>query len=203
MNRNGNQRLPGLLTTGTKMLLAVVFVILSLVFGFRDWKKVTEPHAGLESGREGQVSSQQRSPASLHPRPKDSPAKISARTQIENLFREIKSNPENKEKNLRQLRRILQQNFAGQEDCWSCEGVVYFDKVDEIAGVGQARKPLGLREWLVDADEAFAEKRWDDARKFYTEALQILDERSLDSENAIKNQDVERIQNRCQQLGCR
>lgn len=134
-----------------------------------------------------------------------SPLSEAVKKEIEDLFTALNQNPEAevKDRTLRRLRRVLQASFSGQEDCWSCEGVVYFDRFDQIAGAGESRKPIGFREWLQDGDEAYEEQRRDDARKFYTEALQILDERSLEEGTPVDPELIERIRSRCLELGCR
>lgn len=143
---------------------------------------------------------------STEPRPRPNsapPISSSVQKEIEGLFLEVRENTNGREKALRKLRRVLQRAFEGQEDCWSCEGTVYFDKYDEIAGAGQARKPLSLREWIEGGDEAFEEHNLNEARKFYSQALSILDERSFQDESPMDPQIVEKLRNRCSQIECR
>jgi hypothetical protein len=124
-------------------------------------------------------------------------------THIEALFSEVQNHPENKDVLLRQLKHVLQQNFKGQEDCWSCPGTEYFDRFDEISGSHDSRKPLGLQEWMGLGDEAFANQQMDEARGFYTEALQIADERVFQADEAVDEAALQRIRDRCVQLNCR
>ncbi|MEZ0393224.1 MAG: hypothetical protein ACAH59_13475 [Pseudobdellovibrionaceae bacterium] len=127
----------------------------------------------------------------------------SSRVAIESLFNDIKTHPENQEKSLKELRRLLQEVFAGQEDCWSCEGTAFFDRFDQIAGQGQARKPIGLREWIEQGDEAFDKEDPELARKYYSKALQVMDERVFQPDESIDEKSLERLQKRCVELDCR
>jgi len=123
--------------------------------------------------------------------------------RIEGLFAEIEKNPESKEALLRELKRVLQQNFKGQEDCWSCAGAEYFDRFDAIAGGQESRKPIGLKEWIVLGDEAFANQRLDEARENYREALQIVDERVFQPDEEVDTESLDRLTSRCLELNCR
>ncbi|MGZ5280256.1 MAG: hypothetical protein ACXWC9_09950 [Pseudobdellovibrionaceae bacterium] len=123
--------------------------------------------------------------------------------RIEGLFAQIESHPESKESLLRELKRVLQQNFKGQEDCWSCAGSEYFDRFDAIAGGQESRKPMGLKEWIALGDEAFANQRLDEARESYIEALQMVDERAFQPDEAIDTESLDRLTSRCLELNCR
>lgn len=123
--------------------------------------------------------------------------------QVEALFAEIKKNPDEKEALLRELKHVLQQNFKGQEDCWSCPGSEYFDRFDAIAGHQESRKPSSLKEWIAMGDEAFDNQRLDEAREKYSEALQIIDERVFQPDEKIDTDSLNRLTERCQQLNCR
>lgn len=122
---------------------------------------------------------------------------------IEDLFEEIEKNPDLKDTLLDELKRILQETFAGQEDCWSCEGTAYFDRFDQLAGKGEGRKPMGLREWVDQGDEAYQNQQLDLARKFYSKALQVMDERIFQPDDLINRDLLERLQRRCTELDCR
>jgi hypothetical protein len=137
----------------------------------------------------------------LAPSPEVLPQSLKIR--IESLFSEIKNHPESKESLLRELKRVLQQNFKGQEDCWSCAGSEYFDRLDAISGTHDSRKPLGLKEWMALGDEAFAQQRLDEARAHYVEALQILDERAFTENESGDIESLQRLTERCKQLNCR
>ncbi len=137
----------------------------------------------------------------LAPSPEVLPKPLQIR--IESLFSEIKNHPEAKETLVRELKRVLQQNFKGQEDCWSCAGSEYFDRLDAIAGTHDSRKPLGLKEWMALGDEAFAHQRMDEARENYLEAMQILDERAFAENESSDVEALQRLTERCQQLNCR
>jgi hypothetical protein len=123
--------------------------------------------------------------------------------RIEGLFSEIKAHPEAKESLLRELKRVLQHSFRGQEDCWSCPGSAYFDRFDKITGRTDARKPMGLQDWIALGDEAFEKQRLDEAREDYTEALQMIDERAFQPDEFVDTQALRRMNERCEQLNCR
>lgn len=123
--------------------------------------------------------------------------------RLDGLFAEIQKNPENKAALLRELKRVLQQNFKGQEDCWSCPGSDYFNRYDEVSGTSDSRKPMGLEDWIVLGDEAFEKNRLDEARENYTEALQIIDERVFQPDEAIDTSIIRRLSERCVELNCR
>ncbi len=122
---------------------------------------------------------------------------------IESLFKIIESNPPNRDSLLRELKRVLQQSFKGQEDCWSCVGTEYFDRYDALVGSAESRKPLGLKEWIALGDEAFQQQQLDDARASYSEALQIMDERVFEPDESVDTKALDRITERCKQLNCR
>lgn len=105
-------------------------------------------------------------------------------------------------------RKVLQDYYKGQEDCWSCEGAQDFERVDSLLGDASKeqsiRRPMGLDELLERADEAYQSNQYEEARRFYSEVLQILDERDLTDENMpLDEEALSRVQNRCLELECR
>lgn len=190
-----------LFSNRTKLSLAIGFAVLCVVLGT---SYESHPDSSQTPMLPIQEASNSEDAGSAKIISKNTESTISAATksEIETLFQNLQGQPETKEKMMRQLRRRLQEIFAGQEDCWSCEGAVYFDRFDKIAGAGAARKPIGFREWLQEGDDAFENNRMEEARKFYSSALQVMDERSQ-QEDAVDSESVERLQSRCVQLGCR
>lgn len=182
-----------------KLGMAAICFLLASPLMWMNWdfdEKPELPHFGFELREpDSQVLSPQTPSAEKIP--------DHVRRVIDNLFQEIEKNPDLKEKLLRELRRVLQESFAGQEDCWSCEGTAYFDRFDQIAGKGEARKPIGLREWIEQGDEAYESSDHDQARRYYTKALQVMDERMLQPEDSVDESLIEKLQNRCLELDCR
>jgi hypothetical protein len=123
---------------------------------------------------------------------------------IERLFRQVRdSSDSDREGHLKELRRVLQSTFRGQEDCWSCEGTLYFDRFDELAGRGEGRKPMGLLDWISEGDEAYESRDLEAARQFYGEAQAIIDERVFQPEDEVDGDALDRLRRRCQELNCR
>lgn len=206
MGSRSQRRSDRLFSNSTKLSLVIGF---ALIWLFLSTTFDSSPQApAAPSNSSANSNPDERDVASLQQNSSDKAAAKSVLTEpvkneIESLFAEVEKNPEAKDKILRQLRLILHETFAGQEDCWSCEGVVYFDKFDQIAGRGQSRKPFGFREWLDEGDDAYQSQKLDKARKYYSQALQVMDERSIQDEDSVDNDTLERLRNRCKELGCR
>lgn len=204
-DRKSNRLIP----SGSKSWLAGLFVILlvaGIVYQRSDSLKISAvPVAVAEvaSGFSPAKSGAEARALEASTEPSSEGISRNQKDLIESLFRNVSENPVEKEKNLRELRRVLQTIFKGQEDCWSCEGVIYFDRFDEMAGRGEGRKPMSLKDWISEGDEAYESRDLDNARQFYGEAMAVLDERVFQPEDEMDGDAITRLQTRCRELDCR
>ena len=201
-----------LIGSKNQVRLLVIFVGLFLALIWQKWGQMESSEEGLtaktfaspvEAASEAQDSSARQEPSAPLPDRQPSTLSQNQKELIESMFRQLQDSPEKRDQILRQLRRTLQKTFQGQEDCWSCEGTIYFDRFDQIAGRGESRKPISLKDWILKGDEAYDERELDEARQYYTEAMQIVDERVFQPEEEIDTSSLERLQNRCAELECR
>ncbi|PIS10626.1 MAG: hypothetical protein COT73_08335 [Bdellovibrio sp. CG10_big_fil_rev_8_21_14_0_10_47_8] len=134
----------------------------------------------------------------------DSPGGVreDVKRMIESLFAEIESNPLVRGQILKKIKKLLHEQFQGQEGCWSCSGASYYQKYESFVGGEEANRPLGLMDWVHMGDEAFEARSFEESRKFYQQALQVLDERSSEVSDDLNEDILQRLQERCQELDC-